>query len=201
MRFSATPFLRILTIAAVASGCGGSSNPTGPQMPATQIFISCPEFGESSRCNAHALLEDGNSLDVTGLADWTVSDRTIGSITSTGLVTATTTGEIAIRASYGGVTSAVIRWAVPNNGLHGIDHTLNGTVGSLGGPLPGVLMEILTGPNAGRSTTTSATGFFYMEGLQDGQFTIRLSKAGYRTAEYTWWIPGGSNRMPTLTAQ
>jgi hypothetical protein len=39
-----------------------------------------------------------------------------------------------------------------------------------------------------------------MDGLQDGQFTIRLSKPGYVTAEYVWWIPSGKDRTPTLTA-
>jgi hypothetical protein len=27
-----------------------------------------------------------------------------------------------------------------------------------------------------------------------------LSKPGYVTAEYTWWIPGGKERTPTLSA-
>ena len=71
---------------------------------------------------------------------------------------------------------------------------------SLAGPLPDVLMEILNGPNAGRRMTTSSNGGFYMDGLQDGQFTIRLSKPGYVTAEAVWWIPSGNYRTPTLTA-
>jgi hypothetical protein len=61
-------------------------------------------------------------------------------------------------------------------------------------------MEILNGPNAGRRTTTSSSGSFYMDNLQDGQFTIRLSKTGYMTAEYVWWIPGGQEQYPTLSA-
>jgi hypothetical protein len=71
---------------------------------------------------------------------------------------------------------------------------------SLNGPLPDVLMEILNGPNAGRRMTTSSNGGFYMDGLQDGQFTIRLSKPAYVTAEYVWWIPSGNYRTPTLSA-
>jgi hypothetical protein len=39
-----------------------------------------------------------------------------------------------------------------------------------------------------------------MTDLLDGPFTIRLSKAGYQTAEYAWSIPGGKERIPTLTA-
>jgi hypothetical protein len=70
----------------------------------------------------------------------------------------------------------------------------------LDGALPGVLMEILNGPNAGRSMTTFANSVFYMEGLQDGPFTIRLSKPGYVTAEYAWSIPGGKDRIASLSA-
>jgi hypothetical protein len=33
-----------------------------------------------------------------------------------------------------------------------------------------------------------------MDGLQDGSFTIRFTKAGYQTVEVVWWIPGGRER-------
>ena len=57
-------------------------------------------------------------------------------------------------------------------------------------------MQILNGRNANRTMLTSPTGRFLMTDLQDGQFTIRLSKAGYQTAEYLWSIPGGKQRDP-----
>jgi hypothetical protein len=47
---------------------------------------------------------------------------------------------------------------------------------------------------------TSTQGRFVIDGLRDGQFTIRLSKPGYEIAEYVWSIPGGKERVPTLTA-
>ena len=84
--------------------------------------------------------------------------------------------------------------------LHGTSRTLAGMVLSMEGPLANVLMEILNGPNAGRRMITTSNGRFYMEGLQDGAFTIRLSKSGYTTAEYQWSIPGGDERTTTLTA-
>ena len=61
MHLTVPAFLSILIVASITSAFGGSSkNPSGPEIAATQVFIYCPEFGESSRCNAHALLEDGN---------------------------------------------------------------------------------------------------------------------------------------------
>ena len=119
---------------------------------------------------------------------------------NTGVVAAHATGEVAIRASYEGAIAFDIVWAIPGQGLHGTSRTLQGTVLSMKGPLAGVLMEILNGPNAGRRTTTASNGWFYMDGLLDGQFTTRLSKPGYLTAEYVWRVPGGAERFPTLTA-
>jgi hypothetical protein len=160
----------------------------------------CPEFGESSRCIAFATVGGRDGQDVSGLAMWSTSDTTIATINSTGLVTALRAGEVAIRVGYQDAAAFQVVWVVPGQGIHGTSRTLAGRVLSMVGPLPGVLMEILNGPNAGRAMTTSADGRFYMADLRDGPFTIRLSKPGYRTAEYQWSIPGGAERIPTLTA-
>jgi hypothetical protein len=203
MKMSA--LLSALTVAALTSaGCTadgpGSDGPTAPSSRGPQLFVHCPEFGESSRCTAFAMMSERDGQDVTGLAEWSTSDPAIASVNSTGLVTPRATGEVAIRASYQGVIGYLSVWAVAGQGLHGTSRALAGTVLSMAGPLPEVSMETLTGPNAGRSMTTASNGRFHMDGLRDGQFTIRLSKPGYTTAEYVWWIPGGSERTPTLTA-
>ena len=78
-------------VAATVSGCG-RENPTGPAVPPPQIFVVCPEFGESSRCFAHALFDNGDSRDITGLADWSTGDAAIANVSSTGSVTVHTTG-------------------------------------------------------------------------------------------------------------
>lgn len=194
--------LSILVVMTMTASCAGGApssptSPTNPRNPVSvpEILVRCPEFGESSRCTASTL-----SNDVTGLAAWSTSDPAIATVTSTGLVTAHATGEVAIRASYQGGIGFVFVWAIPGQGLHGTSRTLEGEVVSLTGPLPDVLMAILDGPNSGRRMVTGANGRFFMDGLQDGQFTIRLSKPGYVTAEYVWRIPGGKERFPTLTA-
>jgi hypothetical protein len=178
-----------------------SPTPGGAASGATvpQIQVRCPEFGESSRCTAFAFTDVGGH-DITGLATWSSGDPAIASITSTGLVTAHSTGEVAIRASYQGGSGFLAVWAVPGQGLHGTWRALEGQVLSMNGPLADVVMEILNGPNVGRKTITSSSGRFSVTGLLDGPFTIRLSKAGYVTAEYRWSIPGGKERIPTLTA-
>lgn len=192
--------LSMLTVTAItAASCAGEETPSSPS-PVTTVEVRCPEFGESSRCSAYSTVAGRDGQDVTGLATWSTGDPAIATVSSTGLVTARASGEVAIRASYQGGSGFATVWAIPGQGLHGTSRTLAGTVLSLNGPLPDVAMEILTGPNAGRRMTTSSSGRFFMDGLHDGQFTIRLSKPGYVTAEYVWWIPGGGERIPTLTA-
>ena len=186
--------LSVLTVTVMASASCDDS----PSGPSRVLAVNCPEFGESSRCTAFAALGD-RGQDVTGLAQWSTSDPAIASVTSTGLVTANATGEVAIRASYQSLSGFVTVWAIPGQGLHGTFRTLEGTVLSINGALPDVLMQILTGPNAGRTTITSSDGRFFMDRLQDSRFTIRLSKPGYSTAEYEWSIPEGRQRTPTLT--
>lgn len=192
-----------LTLSRCQAAPSSPSSSTGPAAtpinPNLKVDVKCPEFGESSRCSAFALSPDGG-LEVTGLARWSTSSPAIATVTSTGLVTAVGTGEVSIQATYQGVSGYAIVWATPGQGLSGTSRNLEGTVLSLEGPLAGVLMEILNGPNAGRRTTTSASGYFSMTDLQIGQFSIRLSKSGYVTATYTWSIPGGQERIPTLTA-
>jgi hypothetical protein len=205
MKVATNLSMLIVTAVAVTSCDRGPEGnpPSGPSdvtVPARgAVMVRCPEFGESSRCQAFAEFADGGG-DVTGLAEWSTGNPAIASVSSTGLVTAHAAGEVAIRASYRGVSGFAAVWVLPDGGVHGTSRTLQGNVYSLNGPLADVLMEILNGPNAGRKTTTGVTGYFYIDGLQDGQFTIRLSKPGYTTAEYIWSIPGGEERHPTLSA-
>lgn len=181
----------------LVAGCGESSpsSPSDVDEGLRTVEVRCPEFGEDSRCAAYG--REGQ--DVTGLATWSTSDPAIATITNTGLVTARATGEISIRASYQGATAFRLAWVGPGRGIHGTSRTLEGMVLSMNGPLPGVVMQILNGPNANRTMTTSPSGRFLMTDLRDGPFTIRLSKAGYQTAEYGWSIPGGRERIPTLS--
>jgi hypothetical protein len=204
----------LLTVMSMAApGCGGDSSsddfsptspspnppPSGGSVP--NVLVRCPEFGESSRCTAFAAFDNASGQEVTGLATWSTGDSSIATVTSGGLVTAQRMGEVSIRASYLGGSGFAVVWAVPGDGLHGTSRTLQGTILGLAGPLSDVVMEILNGPNAGRRTTTFPNGVFLMDGLRDGQFTIRLSKPGYITAEYVWRIPGGRDRIATLTAR
>ena len=200
MKTRSSLFLLTVTALAVAGCRSTPSSPTAPSASSTgpRLEVMCPQLGEGLRCSAYILSND-SSQDVTGLAQWSTSSPAIATVTSTGFVTVVSAGEVSIRASYQGVSGFAIVYVAPGQGISGTFRDLQGTVLSMEGPLADVLMEILNGPNAGRRTTTGSTGWFSMTGLQDGQFTIRLSKPGYVTAEYIWSIPGARERTPTLT--
>ena len=133
---------------------------------------------------------------------WSTGDTAIASVNSVGSVTAYRTGEVAIRATYLGTSRWVAVWAQPGQGLRGTSRSLDGDViSSEGGHIPGVLVQILDGPNAGRTAITASNGVFLMDGLQDGSFTIRFSKSDYETVEVVWWIPGGKDRLMVMRPQ
>jgi carboxypeptidase family protein len=60
--------------------------------------------------------------------------------------------------------------------------TLSGTVNETS-PITGVVsdvrIDVLDGPNAGRSAMTDNNGRYSMSGLSSGQFQLRASKSGY----------------------
>lgn len=58
---------------------------------------------------------------------------------------------------------------------------LNGRVTAGGGPLGGALVQVTTGANTGKSTTTAADGTYRLSDLQLGTFQLRVSAAGLST--------------------
>lgn len=192
----------VLSVVVVFTAACAGDTPGSPsdvdQSRAPSITVSCPEFGESSRCTAYAAAAD-TAQDVTGLASWSTSDPSIATVNSTGLVSIHATGEVGIRAAYQGVAGSLLVWAVPGQGLYGTSRTLTGAVLGMNGRIPDVLLEILDGPNAGRRTTTTSEGRYSMADLHDGRFTVRLSKPGYLTVEYVFAIPQGSDRVVTMS--
>ena len=151
------------------------------------------------QCWAWAGFSDQSAQDVGGLATWSTSDTSIATVNSTGIVMAYRTGEVAIRAAFQGAQGFATVWAEPGQGLRGTYRVLIGTVANFnGGGLEGVLMQVIDGPNVGRSTTTFANGGFRMENLKDGPLVIRFSKTGYVTENAYWHIPGSKEHWFSL---
>lgn len=49
--------------------------------------------------------------------------------------------------------------------------------------LPGGLVSVVSGVNAGKSSGTDGNGYYSIPGLQNGTFTLRASKAGYQSVD------------------
>jgi hypothetical protein len=50
-------------------------------------------------------------------------------------------------------------------------------------PISGGVVQVVDGPNAGRSSTTDGNGYYSIPGLRTGSFTVRATKSGYRTTD------------------
>ena len=59
-----------------------------------------------------------------------------------------------------------------------------------GGALSGVLVEVRTGVNAGRTTTSDSAGRYCLAGLLADSFTVRASRANYDMAERSIALSG-----------
>ena len=171
MKLLVFPFL--LTVAGLLTASCAEDGSTGRSPFPLQLM--CRNSARVLACIAFATVGGRDGQDVSGLATWSTSDTTIATINSTGLVTALRSGEVAIRVATR--TAPRFKWC----GLFPIRAFMEPPGPSRAGCsawwlLPGVLMEILNGPNAGRAMTTSADGRFYMTDLHDGPFMICLSK-------------------------
>jgi len=106
-------FLRPCVMAAVTTlliSCGGGGAPAAPElvrivvagMPDTPLALT-----QSVQLTASAVYSDGSGKDVTALATWSSTDRSVLSVSAAGLVTATGPGKADVSAAFGGVSSSV----------------------------------------------------------------------------------------------
>jgi hypothetical protein len=56
-------------------------------------------------------------------------------------------------------------------------------------PLADARVEVVTGPDAGASTTSSSAGLCAIPGLQAGTITVRVTRSGYQTLERSVTLP------------
>ena len=95
------------TVAASADVASGSTSVTVTDSPITSITISPlnPSISKSKQAtqqfSATATYGDGSSRDVTSSVTWSSSDRTVATISSTGLASAVIAGTTTIQATSG----------------------------------------------------------------------------------------------------
>src|SRR5205085_8827355 len=86
------------------------TNPTTQTPTVSSVTVSGPSSsakpGDSAQFTATATLSNNTSQTVTNQSTWQSSNAAIATVSSTGLATATTAGEVDIRATYQGVTGS-----------------------------------------------------------------------------------------------
>src|SRR5438045_3033552 len=90
-------------VAFLLGACGSStSTPAAPSSPTlTSVSVSgiTPAIGASSQFTATANFSNGTNQNVTSQANWQSSNGSIATVSSSGSVTATGSGEADIRAT------------------------------------------------------------------------------------------------------
>lgn len=195
------PMMRVpvLVVSAVimmtSAACSGSpsapSRLPGSEAPSS-LGIGCQMELDGYRCTATLPTGNDNApRDVTGLATWSTSDTGIATVNTVGFVTVIRTGEVAIRAGYGGATG-FLAMQMEAGGLRKYYRALSGWVrdAQTEAKVSGVRVEIIDGANAGRTTVTGGDGAYQLYDLELGAFTVRFAKAGYATTEHGFHLPG-----------
>ena len=197
----------LLTAATVAIlmtslACSGDrSQSSGPTAPTAlpPLNIGCGLDVDGYQCSLSAVT-NGVSREVTGLATWSTSDTNVATVNSVGFVTVLRDGQVAIRASYQG-ESTFLTMTVEAGGLRKYYRALSGWVvdAETETKLAGVSVAFVAGSNVGRTAQTGPDGAYQIYDLQPGTFTLRFSKAGYRSADYPFTLPG--DRLVSLDAR
>ena len=187
-RFYVTGFVLALT------ACG-TELPSGPSPESrwraqlSYVIVRCTPIDTSLSCRVnHAALGD-----VTAESEWQVSDSTIATIASDGVLTPLRRGEIDVTgvhvSSYGRLSAKESYLVDPRERPRKLSF-LGGNVLSNdpgGERVAGALVEILDGYSRGKSATSNNSGWYSIEPvLTDETFTVRASKEGYEPQTQTY---------------
>ena len=118
---------------------------------------------------ATARMSDGGTRDVTASAQWESSNRSIATISTAGMVTVLAAGQVEFRATYLGVAGALQLSlnAPPSHGTFALSGIVR-EVAPNERALAGAQIAIVSGPDAGRSATSDANGFYQLTGVSAG---------------------------------
>jgi hypothetical protein len=177
----------LLVASVLLARCGGGSTPSNPTPTPTltAVTVANPSgpalTGQTAQLTATASFSDGMTQSITSQATWTSSSDALATVSPSGMVTFVAPGEVDIRATYRTLTGAahitvatvVVRYAV--SGV--VTDKDNGR------GLQGARVEILDGPDAGRSAQTDANGAYRLADVVAGRIMVRVSNQSYDPVE------------------
>jgi hypothetical protein len=177
------------TVAAICvvltSACHGAVGPTQATPPLDSLELSgapaAGTVGDRFPLKVIATNVHGETQDVTSRVTWRSSSEATA-VVSGGELMLVGAGETEIRASLEQVSASfrvsVARRPPDTSTLSG--HVSDST-SSKG--VPSAMVQIVDGPNAGRSAVTDESGFYSLPSLMQGNFTVRVTRGGYETTE------------------
>ena len=175
--------------------------------------VVCSSGGADLQCQAVASIKDlyvycPREEIVTSAAVWTVGDPTVARVAAPGVLQAVGRGDTVVRASWQGIESEGRPVAVfpgtaplPTNEIFGTVLQRGRTPAD--GAINGVVVEILDGLVAGRSTISGVpppllpgyfgpfggAGYYRLLGVPPGSFRVRFSKQGFTSQERVVAVP------------
>jgi hypothetical protein len=168
------------------------------------LNLACTPIAHGVRCRLMALFRDVSQSprDVTAEASWQLNGAAGAQVSSGGVITASQDGDTDIAAQYQGhrvQARARLRPTGPGQMLATLRgrvyHEVEGTLR----PVTQAQIKVVSGPNAGLSTTTAGDGSYELAGLMSGDAVIRASKTGYAVTDGSIQIHPGENRLSLLT--
>jgi hypothetical protein len=184
-----TRILAALIVSCLAAGCGKDSpSPTSPTPNAptvSSVAVTGCQQAQGFQCVATATLSSGATQNVTASAQWTSTNIAVATINAAGVLAPLQSGQTDIRATYQGVSGTASLNVTINS--QAATYTLQGVVSqsapSTSTPVAGARVEVVDGPNAGRTVQTDGNGFYALTGLATGAFTLRTTHPDYQSTD------------------
>jgi hypothetical protein len=167
------------------------------------VRLTCRPVDRGVQCQLLALSRDVRQRprDVTREASWHLSGVSGAQMATTGIVEATHEGNVEINVDYQSQAAHCLVRLTPNSPgqLLAIvrGHAFAQDDDALQ-PVPGVRVEVVSGPDSGRSATTGRNGAFALAGLLPGTFDLRATKGGYPPTELHVSVEPGETRTNVL---
>jgi hypothetical protein len=124
-------------------------------------------------------MSDDTMRDVTSLSQWDCSDRALATVSTTGMLTVISGGDIDVRATYQGVGGSMhLLVSTPASSTVEISGVVTEAApGSLS--MSGVRLQMVSGPAAGTMVTSGPGGFYRFTSVPRGVVAIEATKDGY----------------------
>lgn len=172
-------------ILAGACGSNDSASPTAPSpAPAATVtavtVTSAAQTGSSFQLTATTRMSDGSASDVTALSQWESSSPALVSVSSTGLLTVVSGGDVDVRATYLGVvgTLHLLLAGPPVAETYAVFGVVTEVIPALK-PVSGVRLQMTSETGARTTVTSDAGGIYRFTSVAPGVMSIEAGRDGY----------------------